>query len=47
MNRFMEENWKAVYSELKPVINEAVSTIFLDVIKKVFDKFSLDDLFPM
>lgn len=47
MNRFMSDNWNAVYSELKPVINEAVSSIFRDGIKKIFDKFSLDDLFPM
>ena len=47
MNRFISENWKVVYSELKPVINEAVSTIFKNVVEKIFNKFSLDELIPM
>lgn len=46
MNQFMSDNWQAVYSELKPVINEAVSTLLRDVAKKVFDKFPLEELFP-
>lgn len=46
MNRFMSDNWRAVYSELKPVIDEAVSTLLRDVAKKVFDKFPLEELFP-
>lgn len=46
MNQFMSDNWEAVYSELKPVINEAVSTLLRDVTKKVFDKFPLEELFP-
>ncbi|XP_052125480.1 protein takeout-like [Frankliniella occidentalis] len=47
MNQFMSDNWKAVYSELKPVINEAVGTLLRDVAKKIFDKFPLEELFPM
>lgn len=47
MNNFMSENWKAVYSELKPVIDEAVSSLLRDVARRVFDKFPLEELFPM
>ena len=46
MNRFMSENWEAVYKELKPVTNEAVSTLLGDVASKVFNAFPMDQLFP-
>ncbi|KAK9497011.1 hypothetical protein O3M35_012805 [Rhynocoris fuscipes] len=45
MNKFMSENWEAVYKELKPVVNEAVSAILKDVAEKVFSKFPMDELF--
>ncbi|XP_073983828.1 protein takeout-like [Rhodnius prolixus] len=45
MNNFMIENWEVVYKELKPVVNEAVSAILLDVAQKVFNRFPMDELF--
>lgn len=41
----MIENWEVVYKELKPVVNEAVSAILLDVAQKVFNRFPMDELF--
>lgn len=46
MNRFMSENWTAVFKELKPVINETIETIIKDIAAKLFKRFSLNELFP-
>jgi len=47
MNQFMRNNWEVVFRELKPVIDEAVTTILTDAARKVFDRFSFAELFPV
>lgn len=46
MNKFMSENWTAVFKELKPVINETIETIIKNIAAKLFQKYSLNELFP-
>lgn len=46
MNKFMTDNWTAVFKELKPVINETIETIIKDIAAKLFQKYSLNELFP-
>jgi hypothetical protein len=46
MNDFMSKNWEAVFQELKPVVDQAISAILTDVTSKVFDSFPFADLFP-
>jgi hypothetical protein len=47
MNQFIRNNWEAVFKELKPVVDEAITTIFTDAARKVFDRFTLAELFPV
>lgn len=47
MNQFLRSNWEVVFKELKPVVDEAISTILTDAARKVFDRFSLAELFPV
>jgi len=47
MNQFLRSNWEAVFKELKPVADEAITSIFTDVARKVFDRFPLAELFPV
>lgn len=47
MNQFMRSNWEPVFRELKPVVDEAITTIFTDTARKVFDRFSFAELFPV
>nr|AGM32444.1 hemolymph juvenile hormone binding protein (JHBP) [Coptotermes formosanus] len=47
MNRFMRSNWEAVFKEMKPVVDEAITSILTDIARKVFDRFSLAELFPV
>jgi hypothetical protein len=47
MNEFMRYNWEVVFRELKPVVDEAITTIFTDTARKVFDRFSFAELFPV
>jgi hypothetical protein len=46
MNEFMSKNWEAVFQELKPVVDEAISAIMTDVARKVFHRFPFAELFP-
>ncbi|XP_067014581.2 protein takeout [Anabrus simplex] len=46
MNKFMSDNWEAVFAELKPVVDQAISAILKDVAQKVFKKFPYEELFP-
>ena len=46
MNEFMSKNWKVVFEELKPVVDEAISAILYDVAKRVFDRFPVNELLP-
>jgi hypothetical protein len=47
MNQFMRSNWEVVFKELKPVVDEAITTILTDAARKVFDRFTFAELFPV
>jgi hypothetical protein len=47
MNLFMSSNWEAVFREMKPVVDEAITTILTDAARRVFDRFSVAELFPV
>jgi len=47
MNQFMRNNWEAVFKELKPVVDEAITTILTDAARKVFGRFTFAELFPV
>lgn len=47
MNNFMSTNWEVVYKEMKPVVDEAIAAILTNVGKKVFERFTYDELFPL
>jgi hypothetical protein len=47
MNQFIRSNWQAVFKELKPVVDEAITTILTDAARKVFDHFTFAELFPV
>jgi hypothetical protein len=47
MNQFMSSNWGVMFREIKPVIDETITTIFTGVARKVFDRFPLEELFPV
>jgi len=47
MNQFMRSNWEAVFRELKPAVDEAITSIFTNTASKVFDRFPLAELFPV
>jgi len=47
MNQLLSNNWQAVYRELKPAIDQTITAIFTDFSRKVFDRFSFAELFPV
>jgi hypothetical protein len=47
MNQFMRSNWEVVFKEIKPVYDEAITAILTDTARKVFDRFSFAELFPV
>jgi len=47
MNQFIRTNWEAMFKELKPVVDEAITSIFTDAARKVFDRFPFAELFPV
>lgn len=46
-NRFINENWKDLMQETRPLIEDTVATIVLGILKPVFETFSVDELFPV
>lgn len=44
-NRIVNENIADVLSDLKPVINQTIGDIILLLVKQVFERFSVDELF--
>lgn len=46
-NRFINENWKDLMQEIRPLIEDTVATIVLGIFKPVLETFSMDDLFPV
>lgn len=45
-NRIVNDNIVDILGDLKPVINKTIGDIILLLIKQVFERFSVDELFP-
>lgn len=45
-NRIINDNVADILLDLKPVINKTIGDIILLLIKQVFERFSVDELFP-
>ncbi|XP_060862963.1 protein takeout-like isoform X2 [Metopolophium dirhodum] len=46
-NRFINDNWKDLMKEIRPLLEDTVFTIVMGILKPVFETFSMDDLFPV
>ncbi|XP_016660196.1 protein takeout-like isoform X1 [Acyrthosiphon pisum] len=46
-NRFINDNWKDLMKEIRPLLEDTVVTIVMGILKPVFETFSMDDLFPV
>lgn len=46
MNRFMNDNWELIFSELKGGYEETLSYVFKEVTNKLFTKVPMDRIFP-
>lgn len=45
MNKFLNENWKEIFTELKPSIEEAFSAIFEVYSKRILERVQFKNLF--
>ncbi|XP_045471924.1 protein takeout-like [Harmonia axyridis] len=45
-NRIINENIESILEELSPVLNKVIKEFVFGLIGRVFDRFSLDELFP-
>jgi len=45
MNRFMNENWIAIFAELKPFIEEAISQLFEIYTRRIFERVQFKNIF--
>ncbi|XP_017119144.1 protein takeout [Drosophila elegans] len=46
MNEFLNENWKALAEEVRPLMSKALVDILRASVDKLFSSFSYDDLLP-
>lgn len=46
MNLFLNDNWKIVLTEIKPILEETFSEFFKTLSNKIYSKFSLNTLLP-
>ncbi|CAG9768262.1 unnamed protein product [Ceutorhynchus assimilis] len=46
INLFLNDNWKTVASEIKPVLEEKIAEIFKKFANKIFHKYPISMLFP-
>lgn len=44
-NKFLNENWRTVFFELKPVIEKQIGLIIKDLLNNVFNKLPYKDFF--
>lgn len=44
-NQFLNENWKEILGELKPVLTKAIAGIYKAIADPIFRKFPYEDLF--
>lgn len=45
-NRIISENIEGIMMEVKPVFDSTVAQVALNLLKGIFNRFSLDELFP-
>lgn len=45
-NKIISENIEGIMMEIKPVFDETVAQLVLGLLRGVFDRYALDDLFP-
>lgn len=45
MNLFLNQNWEAILSELKPAIRQTLSQIISGIINSAFEKLPYNDIF--
>ncbi|RZF35694.1 hypothetical protein LSTR_LSTR010015 [Laodelphax striatellus] len=46
MNLFLNDNWRNVAKEVKPILEETMGEMFKTFANKIFHKFPLDELLP-
>lgn len=46
MNEFLNENWKNVAAEMKPILEETICELFRKYANVIFHKYPLEQLFP-
>ncbi|XP_066900886.1 protein takeout [Halyomorpha halys] len=47
MNKILNDNWEEVLREMKPSFEEALSQIFRDYVNRLYQRVSLEELYPM
>lgn len=45
MNRFIKENWKTIFDDMKPSLFEAFGGVFKKLLNKVFSTVPYDEMF--
>lgn len=45
MNIFLNENWKTIFVEMKPVIDDAIGEIVKNIMNNVFAKYPYQEMF--
>lgn len=45
MNRFIKENWKNIFDDMKPSLFEAFAGIFKNMLNKIFSTVPYDEMF--
>lgn len=45
-NRIISENILDIFTELKPILHDTIGKFILQLVHDVFNRFTLDDLFP-
>ncbi|KRT83800.1 hemolymph juvenile hormone-binding protein, partial [Oryctes borbonicus] len=46
MNLFLNDNWKSVADEIKPILEDTIASIFKRFANKIFHKYPLNVLLP-
>ncbi|XP_046392875.1 protein takeout-like [Ischnura elegans] len=45
-NQFFNDNWRDIVKEIQPVVEETISTIIHEIVRKVFELYTFDELLP-
>jgi hypothetical protein len=45
MNKFLNENWEPIFSELKPSVRDTLAQVLTGIINSVFENVPYNDLF--